>query len=149
MADSFHSLHYHVIFSTKGRLPLIPEEYEARLWEYLGGVIRAEGGVPVRIGGIKTHVHLLFGCPPTVALAHMIQHVKGVSSHWMNANCSETGKFAWQDGYAAYSVSRSVMNKVADYIATQREHHRVHGFEEEYRKLLAAHGVAYDERYVF
>ena len=78
----------------------------------------------------------------------MIQRIKGVSSHWMNANFPETGRFAWQDGYAAYSVSRSALGKVADYIGNQREHHRVHTFEEEYRKLLDAHEVAYDEKYL-
>ena len=149
MADSFHCLHFHVVFSTKGRAPLIPEEHEARLWEYLGGIIREEGGMPLRIGGIETHVHLLFGSPPTVALAAMIQRIKGVSSHWMNANFPEAGRFAWQDGYAAYSVSRSALGKIADYIGNQREHHRIHTFEEEYRKLLDAHEVAYDEKYLF
>ena len=97
----------------------------------------------------KQHVHLLFGAPPTVALAAMIQRIKGVSSHWMNANFPEAGRFAWQDGYAAYSVSQSALGKVADYIGNQREHHRVHTFEEEYRKLLDAHEVAYDEKYLF
>jgi putative transposase len=149
MADSYSSLHYHVVFSTKQRLPLIPVEHEARVWDYLGGVVRAEGGTPVQIGGIETHVHLLFGCPPTVAPAKVIQRIKGVSSHWINANLPEVGKFAWQDGYAVFSVSRSALEKVSAYIADQREHHRVRGFEEEYRRLLDAHVVGYDERYVF
>ena len=149
MANTFTSLHYHVVFSTKHREPWIRQDIEQRVWAYLGGIARDNDLKPVRFGGIENHVHLLLGIPPTIAVSKAVQLLKGGSSKWMKENFPEAAAFGWQDGYAAFTVSKSQLPEVETYIAGQREHHRVKSFEEEYRAFLDRHEIAYDERYLF
>jgi REP element-mobilizing transposase RayT len=149
MANTFTSLHYHVIFSTKNREPWIRADIEARVWSYLGGIARDNDMKALLVGGIENHVHLLLGLPPTLAVSKAIQLLKGGSSPWLKENFSGLGGFGWQDGYGAFTVSKSLVPDVAAYIRGQREHHRVKTFEEEYRAVLEKHEIQYDERYVF
>lgn len=104
---------------------------------------------PIRIGGIEDHLHVLVGAPPTMAPSAIAQRIKGGSSIWIRDHFPEWNGFAWQDGYGAFSVSRSNVEAVANYIRTQRRHHRNTGFQTEYRTLLEKHGVEYDERYLW
>lgn len=140
----------HVVFSTQGRRPLLLAEVQARVWDYIGGIGKNHG-VPIHeVGGIENHVHILLSIPPTVTISKTVQTLKAFSSKWLN----ETGtmkneRFAWQEGYSAFSVSESNMEAVRKYIRGQAEHHRKHSFEDELRGLLVKHGVQFDERYVF
>jgi len=95
------------------------------------------------------HVHLLLGMPPTVTVSQILKQLKGGSSVWGKDNLPGCRSFAWQDGYGAFTVSKSNMSEVEQYIRNQREHHRIHTFQEEYRALLNRHGIAYDERYLW
>jgi len=149
MANTYTSLHCHIIFSTKNREPLIRPEIEDRVWSYLGGIAREHDLKPLRIGGIDNHVHLLVGIPPAIAISKAVQQIKGGSSGWMKETFPELTGFGWQDGYGAFTVSKSLIGEVDLYIATQREHHRLKTFEEEYRTFLEKHEVVYDERYLF
>ena len=149
MANTYTSLHYHVIFSTKNREPLLRDEVEERVWSYLGGIARENAMKAVMIGGIENHVHLLLGIPPTLAVSKAVQLIKGGSSVWIKETFPGLRNFGWQDGYGAYSVSKSQLSEVTDYIRGQRAHHRVKSFEEEYRAFLDKHEIQYDERYVF
>lgn len=149
MANTYTCLHYHVVFSTKNREPWISPYAEERVWSYLGGIAKENGMTPIRIGGIEDHLHVLVGAPPTLAPSKIAQLIKGGSSIWIRDHFPEWNGFAWQDGYGAFSVSRSNLDTVANYIRNQREHHRNTGFQTEYRSLLKKHGVEYDERYVW
>lgn len=149
MANTFSSLHCHLVFSTKNREPWLRADIEERVWAYLGGIARENGMKPVMIGGIENHVHALLGFPPTLAVSQAVKLIKGGSSAWIKETFPGLRGFGWQDGYGAFSVSKSHVSDVTEYIRSQREHHRVKSFEEEYRAFLDKHEIPYDERYVF
>jgi len=149
MANTCTSLHFHIVFSTKNREPLLRQEIEPRVWSYLGGIARENDIKPLMIGGIENHVHLLLGLPPTLPVSRAVQSIKGGSSVWIKDTLTGLSGFAWQDGYAAFTVSKSLVPEVAAYIQTQREHHRLKTFEEEYRTFLAKHEIPCNERYLF
>jgi len=149
MANTFTSLHYHIIFSTKNREPWLRPDIESRVWSYLGGIARENDMKSLLIGGIENHVHLLLGLPPTITVSKAVQLVKGGSSGWIKGTFGGTAGFAWQDGYAAFTVSKSLVPEVEGYIRNQREHHRMKAFEHEYRTVQYKHEIQYDERYLF
>lgn len=147
MPSTFVSLNYHVVFSTKGRIPQIAASWETRLHEYLGGTIKGLGGVSLQVGGIEDHVHLLFGLKPTHCLSDLMRELKRTSSIWVHTEIGEK-RFAWQEGYAVFTVSPSTCPSVRAYIQNQREHHRRATFREELVDLLRRSGIEYDERYL-
>ena len=149
MANTFTSLHYHVIFSTKNREPWIRQDIESRVWSYLGGIARENEMKALLIGGIENHVHLLVGLPPTMTVSKAVQLIKGGSSGWIKETLGGSAGFGWQDGYAVFTVSKSLIPDVEAYIRDQREHHRTKSFEQEYRMVLEKHEIHYDERYLF
>ena len=149
MPHSYVSNLVHYIFSTKERFPFIDQELESRLWPYMGGIARANGMKALAIGGTSDHVHTLVSLPATLNVAKAIQLIKGGSSKWIHDQLPKYGKFAWQDGYGAFSVSASQMKNVISYIDGQKEHHRKKTFEEEFLEFLDKYGVDYDPRYVF
>jgi len=149
MANTFTSLHCHIIFSTKNREPWITQEHQERLWPYLGGIARQNQLKPLVIGGMEDHIHLLLGLPPTASVSDALKHIKGGSSGWIKENLSGCLGFAWQDGYGAFTVSKSQMGEVEEYIRNQREHHRFKTFQEEYRAFLDRHQIHYEERYLW
>lgn len=148
MSSTHLSLHYHVVFSTKNRAPLIAPAWGERLHAYMGGVVRTLDGVPEAIGGVADHVHLLIGLRATDCLADAVRDVKAVSSRWVHEDVRDRA-FAWQEGYGAFTVSASQRGAVRDYIERQAEHHRRRTFQEEYVELLKRSGVDYDERYLW
>jgi len=139
----------HIVFSTKGREPWISPEIADRLYPFIGGIIRAERGVLLAIGGVEDHVHLLVRWRPDGSISDLMRTSKARSSRWVHETYPAVREFAWQEGYAVFSVSRSQEEVVKGYIARQREHHAAEDFKSELLKLLEAHGVEYDARYVF
>ena len=146
MPSTYLSLHFHVVFSTKNREPTIRDGWRERLHEYLGGTIRGLGGFPEGIGGTADHVHLLFGLKTTHCLADVVRELKKASSAWVHEEIGTN--FAWQEGYAAFTVSPTAREGVRNYIAKQEEHHRVGSYREELMEMLAKAGVEYDQRYL-
>jgi putative transposase len=134
----------HCVFSTKNRANLIADP--KRLWQYVGGIARQKNIPLLAAGGTANHLHLLISEPPTLALAKAIQEIKGNTSKWLN---QMGARFAWQEGYGAFSVSQSQRQRVIDYIDCQEEHHKKWGFEQEFLLLLKKSGIPYDERFVF
>lgn len=133
----------HCVFSTKGRLDAIPDP--DALWRYVAGIARAKK-IPLLIaGGTQNHLHLLIALPAATTLADAVKILKGNSSRWLNENGC---KFAWQEGYGAFSVSASNKQAVREYIATQGEHHQHRSFEREFEALLRKSGVDFDPRYM-
>lgn len=149
MANTFTSLHFHIVFSTKNRDRWIRPEMEEDLWRYLGGICRRHQITAVQIGGVDDHVHLLLGVPPTLALSDVVKRLKGESSKWMSTEVKGMKGFAWQDGYGAFTVGKSQIADTVRYIQTQREHHAKVSFEDEYRRFLHIHEIQADERYIF
>jgi REP element-mobilizing transposase RayT len=149
MANTYTSLHYHIVFSTKNRLPYLNPEIEQRVWAYIGGIARKHGMTALQVGGIDDHVHALVMTPPTMSPSHVAQFLKGDSSKWIHEEFPALRDFAWQDGYGAFTVSKSNLPEVVHYIQHQREHHRKKSFQEEYLEFLRKHGIEYDERYVW
>lgn len=138
MAHSYTRNHVHLVFSAKERRNLIPAEMKPQLWAYLAGICKSFEAVLVVIGATENHVHLLFHLPPKVALAKAVQLLKANSSKWMG---KQRIRFAWQEGYAAFSVSSSDLDPVARYIRNQETHHRKLNFEDEFCGLLQKLGM--------
>ena len=147
MGSTYLSLHYHVVFSTKNRQPWIADEWRSRLFEYLGGTINGLGGKSLGVGGVEDHVHILLDLKATHCLADVMRQLKRAASVWIR---DEIGvqSFYWQEGYSAFTVSATAIDKVKRYIATQAEHHRQRTFRNELTNLLARAGVEYDLRYL-
>ena len=148
MPSTHISLLYHLVFSTKKRHPWITESWQQGLHSYLGGILRGLGGVAESIGGATDHVHVLASLKATHCLADIMRELKSGSSHWVHETIG-IGMFGWQDGYGAFTVGRSEVDWIKQYIRQQKEHHRRKSFQEEYLELLRQSGIDFDERYVW
>ena len=148
MSANYTNLLYHLVFSTKGRIPLITDEIREPLYQYIGGIVRSEGGALLEIGGIEDHIHLLVRLKPTLALSDAVRLIKSNSSKWLNDG-SYVRDFRWQTGYGAFTVSKSMMESVRRYIRNQPEHHRKQTFKAEFVDLLKLNNVDYNKKYLW
>ena len=121
MANTYTSLHYHLVFSTKNRERWIMPEIEQRIWAYLGGIAKENKFHPIQIGGVEDHIHVLLGAPASAAPSKIAQMIKGGSSAWIHETFPHLQGFAWQDGYGAFTVSKSSVEDVANYIRNHRQ----------------------------
>lgn len=149
MANTYSALFYHVVFSTKNRAAFIRPEIEERIWAYIGGVARHHQMTAIQVGGVDDHIHALVMAPATLAPFEIAKYLKGESSKWIHETFADLRDFGWQDGYGAFTVSKSNVPGVVNYIQNQREHHQTQTFQDEYRAFLKKHGVEYDERYLW
>jgi REP-associated tyrosine transposase len=140
MAHTFTCIYFHVIFGTRLRKSLIDAEVRPRLWSYMGGVARENDFRALIIGGMSEHAHLLLSLKPTMGIAEAVKSIKTASSGWMSDITRQD--FKWQEGYAAFTVSRSNREAVGQYIANQEKHHRKMDFAEEWKLLLKKHEIA-------
>ena len=147
MPSTFLSLHYHLVFSTKNRLPLIEDSWSQRLHEYLGGTLKGLGAFPEGINGYRDHVHLLVGLKATHCLADVMRELKKSSNAWVRNIVNQT-QFQWQEGYSAFTVGATARNRVKKYIANQLEHHRIKTFREELVELLTKAGIEFEDQYL-
>ena len=145
---SFTSFNYHVVFSTKYRKPVIDKTIRERLYEYIGGIVRAKEGTLIEIGGVADHIHILAGCSPKMAVADWERDIKANSARWMNELPDRKSRFEWQKGYGAFTVSASQMEVVQKYIQGQPEHHQRHSFRDEFLELLKRHNIEFDLKFV-
>lgn len=148
MSQSFTNLLYHLIFSTKDRRPIITLDYQPRLYDYIGGIIRNTGGISLSINGTEDHVHVLAKLRPDRALSTVLRDLKSNATGWMHEVFPRLRDFYWQRGYAAFTVSQSNLKKVQRYIARQKEHHHQISFRDEFIQFLKANGIEYNERYI-
>ena len=149
MPQSFSAVHIHLVFSTKQRVPWIDQETAARLYPYFGGVVAASKSSLGCVGGMPDHVHLLISLGRETSISELVRELKSNSSRWIHETFPKQRNFAWQSGYAAFSVSPSRLEEVRKYIENQAEHHRTRTFQEEFRELLKRHNLAFDEQYVW
>ena len=146
MSHTYFQNVMHVVFSTKERRKMIPTNMRERLWSYTAGICKHQKVFVHAVGGMEDHIHLLLQFPATVVISEAIKTIKANSSSWMS---DEIGQFAWQQGYGAFSVSKSNMAAVMTYIQNQERHHRKMTFEEEFIAFLKQHGIEFDAKYVF
>jgi REP-associated tyrosine transposase len=148
MTHSFRVHYFHLIWSTKNRIPWIDREMQTRLYSYLGGIIRNHKGKLIEIGGMPDHIHMLIELSLLDKFSHFIRDLKSYSSLWMHQTFPQKQDFAWQEGYGSFSVSFSSLEKVRNYIKNQESHHMHETFDQEYLKFLKHHNIRYDERFV-
>lgn len=147
MPQSLSLLVIHVIFSTKDRRPVLGTEILPELFAYLATVSRNAGCECYRVGGVADHVHLAIRLSRTKSVAEIVEDLKGASSRWLKTKGFDD--FAWQRGYAAFSVGPTDSDALVEYIASQEEHHRKRSFQDEFRAFLKRYGVEFDEQYVW
>ncbi|HWS88450.1 MAG TPA: IS200/IS605 family transposase [Pyrinomonadaceae bacterium] len=148
MPHTHTNLLTHVVFGTKDRMPLIPSELKHQLHAYMGGIVRELGGKAYIVNGTTDHVHLLISLPPALALSDVVRVLKTNSSRWMRSE-KKAGKFGWQPGYGAFSVSQSNVKAVAAYIDKQEEHHRKVSFRDEFVAFLKKNEIEFDENFLW
>jgi len=149
MGQSLVKNYIHIIFSTKQRVPLIQQPVEVELHSYIGGICKEMECFPIKIGGHTDHLHVLCLLSKKIALMNLLEEVKSHSSKWMKTKGVELKDFYWQNGYGAFSVNPSEIDKVITYIENQKEHHSKKTFQDEYRAFLKKYKVEYDEKYVW
>lgn len=149
MPQSYTCLQYHLIFSTKHRVPSIIPNLQVRLYEYIGGILRADKGCLLAAGGMPDHIHLLCSLSKEWAIADALRLIKANSSKWIHETFPQHQAFAWQAGYGAFAVSYSHPGRVKRYISRHAEHHRTMTFQEEFLKFLRIHHIEFDEHYLW
>ncbi len=149
MASTLVKIDVHLIFHVKSTSVKVRNKDLGRLFAYIGGIINGIGELSVVIGGMPDHVHILTSLPKIMSLSDFVRTIKADSSKWMKSLDAVYKDFAWQEGYGAFSVSPSLIDKTAKYIRTQAEHHKKRTFHEEYKLFLEAYGIQYDERFAF
>ena len=149
MAGKHISLLVHFVWSTSGREPWISPTWEGELYKFIGGILRNKKAKLLEAGGTSDHIHLYASLPSTVSLAEMVNVIKSNSSRWIHEEVPRRGGFAWQEGYGAFSVSKSSEPDVRRYIQRQKEHHRRRDFKTEFMELLDRHEIEYDKRFIW
>jgi len=144
MSHSFNKIWIHIIWSTKDRVPLIERKIESQVYEFIHCQF-IEMGCPVKIiNGMPDHMHCLILLNPVKSIADIVKQVKGSTAHFINKQNLIINKFSWQTGYAAFSVSESVLKKVHEYIKNQKQHHLKRIFKQEYDEFLKLYGFDND-----
>ena len=149
MANTYTQIYIHVVFAVRERESLIKAEWREGLFKYIAGILRNQGIKLIAIGGVEDHIHILFAMSPTIALSDLVRDVKASSSKYVNESKFVRGKFYWQEGFGAFSHSRSQIDDVAKYVLNQERHHSARSFKDEYVALLNRFEVDYDARYLF
>jgi len=147
MPQSYASLNYHIVFSTKDRVPVLTPELLSDVYTFIGSVLKARGGILVSSGGVTDHIHLLVDVSREASLSQTVRDIKSLSSGWIHRTREDLGDFAWQPGYGAFTVGYSQVAVIKRYLRDQVSHHRNVSFKEEYIRLLKDHGVRYNTDY--
>jgi len=149
MANTYTQLHIQFVFAVKYRAALIEKGWKDELHRYITGIIQENGHKMLQLNSMPDHIHIFIGMGPTQSIASLIQNVKAESSKWIKDKKFCTTPFAWQEGYGAFSYSKSHVPDVIRYIQNQEAHHQKETFLEEYKKILKAFEIEYDEQYIF
>lgn len=149
MANTYTQIHVQFVFAVKYRNGLIHASFKEELYQYISGIIKANNHKLLAINGMPDHLHIFIGMRPTQSISDLLQDIKGSSSKWINDKKFLKVKFEWQEGYGAFSYSKSHVNNVINYIKNQENHHKKESFRDEYLKFLKVFEIEYDERYIF
>lgn len=149
MAGTFSQLYIQVVFAVKGRENLLQKPWRDEVFKYMSGIIAGKNQKAIIVNGVANHVHLFIGLKPVMALSDLIRDIKNNTSNFINEKKLVSGKFAWQEGYGAFSYSHSQLDNVYQYILNQEFHHKNKTFREEYVDLLQKFEIEHDEKYLF
>jgi REP element-mobilizing transposase RayT len=149
MPGTFSQLYIQIVFAVKGRENLIHHSWGTELHKYISGIIKGKGQKPIVVNGVADHIHVFVGLRPVMAISDLVRDIKNNSSNFVNEHKFVKGKFAWQEGYGAFSYSHSDIGKVYNYILNQEKHHEKKTFKDEYLDFLNKFEIAYDEKYLF
>ena len=149
MTNTYTQIHIQFVFVVKYRTCVIQHSWKDELFKYISGIVQNNRHKLLAINGMPDHIHLLIGLRPHQSISDLMQDVKAYSSRWINEKRLVNTKFEWQEGYGAFSYSKSELSKVIHYINNQETHHLKTTFREEYLKLLDEFKIEYDERYIF
>jgi len=149
MSQSLSKLYVHLIFHIKNPLLPIKTEDKNGLYAYIGSIIKDNESIPILINGTGDHIHILCVMSKNIALAKLVEEIKRHSSRWIKTRNPYYKPFAWQGGYAGFSVSQSLHHKTKEYIQNQEEHHQRMTFKEELLAFLKEYGIECDERYLW
>lgn len=146
---SYTQLYIQVVFSPKGKQNLLKKDFRPELYRFIGGVLSNMKHTPIIINGVEDHIHIFFGLNPNVSISDTIRDIKRASILLINEKNWLPNKFSWQEGYGAFSYSKSHIENVKIYIANQEEHHKKKSFREEYIEFLEKYDIEYDKRFLF
>jgi putative transposase len=149
MANTYMQIYIQVVFAVQERDSLIKKEWREELFKYIAGIFKNKGIKLIAIGGVEDHIHILFALDPKLALSDIVRNLKANSSKFINEKSFVRGKFYWQEGFGAFSYSRSQLDGVTRYVLNQEEHHAARSFKDEYIELLKRFEVGYEDRYLF
>jgi putative transposase len=149
MANTYTQLYIHLVFAVKGRTNLIIPEWKNDLYKYISGIINNKKQKLMAINGMPDHIHILISLKSDCAISDLLRDIKCNSTNWINDNRYVTGKFEWQLGFSAFSVSPSQLNNVINYILNQEEHHKKKTFREEYIDFLNEYQIDFKQEYIF
>lgn len=149
MANTYTQLFVHLVFAVQNRQALISKTWKDELYKYITGIISNKGHKLLSIGGVSDHIHILIGVIPDQSISSLVADIKRSSSLWINEKRLTTGKFAWQEGFGAFSYGKSQVHAVCEYIENQEEHHKNQSFRDEYIKFLELFGIDYNKDYIF
>jgi putative transposase len=149
MANTYTQLHLHFVFAVKFRASVIHESWENDLFKYITGIVQKNEHKMLCVNGMPDHIHIAVGMRPHQSISDLLQDIKGDSSRWINNQKLTSNKFAWQEGYGAFSYSKSQLPRLISYIKNQKIHHKKQTFIEEYLEMLEKFEVEYDEKYIF
>lgn len=146
---SFTQLYVQIVFAVKNREALLHKNFRSRVFGYMSGTLCEMKHKVIIVNGVSNHVHILIGLNPSISISDTVHDVKRSTSLFINKERFCRGKFAWQEGYGAFTYSRSQIDKVYKYILNQEEHHKNRGFKEEYTEFLEKYDIEYNEKYLF
>ena len=149
MSDTYTQIHIQAVFSVQNWECVIKKAWKDELFKYITGIIQNHGHKVLAINGMPDHIHIFFGMKPNQSISDLLQDIKGNSSKWINQTGYINTHFSWQEGYGAFSYSKSHVNRVIDYIKNQEIHHNIRTFTEEYLEFLKEHEIDFDGRYIF
>lgn len=148
-SGTFSQIYIQLVFVVKGRENLLKKTFRQEVFKYMSGIVKAKGQKSIIINGVEDHVHLFIGLKPSMRLSDLVRDIKNNTTNFINERKFAVGRFAWQEGYGAFSYSQSHINNVYKYILNQEIHHQKKSFKEEYLELLARFEIDYKEEYLF
>jgi putative transposase len=149
VANTYTQIYIQIVYAVRRREWLIAPEWKERLHRYTTGIIQNQGHKLLAINTMPNHAHIFIGMRPDAALSDLVRDVKKDSTKFINEELAHHNNFAWQEGFGAFSYSRSQIDSVIKYILNQEQHHRKRTFQEEYESMLKEFAVEFDPRYVF
>jgi REP element-mobilizing transposase RayT len=149
MPNTYSQIYVHIVFAVKGRRNLIQKDWREELYRHITGTIQNKRNKLIAIGGIEDHIHILIGLNPSQVISDLVRDVKVSSTFFVNRKGFVMGRFNWQEGFGAFTISRTDIPRVARYIQNQEQHHKKQSFESEYKKILEENAVEFEEEYLF